>query len=286
MMIVVADSGATKTNWRVVMDDFTVISFETAGLSPYFNTELDFNNALVQGFPKELNPNEIANVFFYGAGCGAQERSSSVEGYLQNFFPAAEISAKSDALGAARALLHNDQGIIVILGTGSNISYYDGTKLEAKTPSLGFILGDEGSGAHMGRLLLRDFFYGRMDSVLGKKLSSHYDMDLAHVLNMIYDNPKPSTYLASFVPFLLDNVENPSIADLITRSFEEMYQLHLKCYPQLESLKIGVTGSVGCLFSSILDRVGSQHGFEVYKYLRYPIGSLVDYHVSLYRKEK
>ena len=281
-MIVVADSGATKTDWRIIMEDFSSASFETVGLSPYFNTELDFNDALTHGFPKELNPNEVSKVFFYGAGCGTQERGSRVESYLHSFFPAAEIFAWSDALGAAHALLHNDQGIIVILGTGSNISYYDGAKLEAKTPSLGFILGDEGSGANMGRLLLRDFFYGRMDSVLGKRLSSIYDMDLAHVLNMIYDSPKPSAYLASFVPFLLNNVENPYISDLITRSFEEMYQLHLSCYPNIRSIKIGVTGSVGCLFSSILDGVASQHGFKVYKYVRYPISSLVDYHVNLY----
>ncbi|QKG80588.1 hypothetical protein [Tenuifilum thalassicum] len=278
-MIIVADSGATKTDWRVLNNNGeTVAGFETIGLSPYFNQKEDYMSALSENFPHTLNPMEIRKVFFYGSGCGTFERGNDVELYLGGFFKNAQIEAVSDALGAARALFGKSSGIVAILGTGSNIAYYDGKQLISKTPSLGFILGDEGSGAYIGRLFLRAFLYHNLDSNLEAKLKKAYDVELTNILNRVYSGARPSAYLASFVPFVLENIENPMISAIVREAFVALYKNHLSAYDNLNDLDIRVTGSVGCLFSDILNNVAKEYGFTVTKYLRYPIEELVKYH--------
>ncbi|MGE0078586.1 MAG: hypothetical protein AB7S48_12055 [Bacteroidales bacterium] len=280
-MIIVADSGATKTDWRIIDGNSKVANFETIGLSPYFNTEADFMSALRHNFPTDINPDDIKSVYFYGSGCGVQERGENVANYLQLFFSNARVSAQSDALGAARALFGNEQGVVIILGTGSNITYYNGTRLESKTPSLGYALGDEGSGAYMGRLLLRSFLYGYLPADLSAKLSEKYNVQLSHILNMTYSSPRPSAYLASFVPFLVENISHPAITKIVDEALFMMYKHHLEVFSNLSELPIGVIGSVGCLFSERLNLIAGQNGFSVSKYLRYPIEHLVQYHTNI-----
>ncbi len=277
-MVIVADSGATKTDWRIIDRQGGAVSFETIGLSPYFNTEADFLSALTHNFPTAVDPNGVREVYFYGSGCGVQERGENVANYLRLFFSNASVSAQSDALGAARALFADGVGIVIILGTGSNITYYNGTGLENRTPSLGYALGDEGSGAFMGRLLLRSLLYGHLPADLSAKLAERYNVQLSHILNMTYTSPRPSAYLASFVPFLVDNVNHPAIASIVDEAFESMYNHHLSVFENLAELQVGVIGSVGCLFSEQLDRIAHSHGFTIAKYLRYPIDYLVEYH--------
>lgn len=279
-MIVVADSGATKTDWRIIKENGDCLSFETIGLSPYFNTSDDFRKALSENFPAQVSVDNVSHVYFYGSGCGNQERGSDVNGYLSAFFSNASVSAKSDALGAARALFGNSEGIVMILGTGSNVTYYNGKNLISKSPSLGFVLGDEGSGSFMGRLLLRAYLYGYLNKPLSKMLESEYNMDLSYILLNVYSKPRPSTYLASFVPFILKNIEQVQIREIVDETFSQLYQHHLRRYDNLDKRQIGVIGSVGCLFSSRLDAIAKKHGFKVEKYLRYPIEELLKYHQS------
>lgn len=278
-MIIVADSGATKTDWRIIDQNGKILNFETIGLSPYFNTESDFISALTHNFPNGVDPNNVKAVHFYGSGCGVQERGESVASYLQIFFSNAMVSAQSDALGAAHALFGNEQGIVIILGTGSNITYYNGKSLENRTPSLGYALGDEGSGAFMGRLLLRSLLYGYLPKELTEKLAEKYNVQISHILNMTYTSPRPSAYLASFVPFLVENINHPAITAIVDEALEMMYKHHLSVFPNLSDLSVGVIGSVGCLFSERLDLIAEKNGFKVTKYLRYPIEHLVKYHI-------
>ncbi|BDX38413.1 ATPase [Tenuifilaceae bacterium CYCD] len=279
-MIVVADSGATKTDWRIIDGSDKVVNFETIGLSPYFNTESDFLSALTHNFPTSIDQNSVSAVYFYGSGCGVQERGEAVANYLKLFFSNAKVSAQSDALGAARALFGNSPGVVIILGTGSNITYYNGIGLESKTPSLGYALGDEGSGAYMGRLLLRSFLYGYLPKELSGKLPLTYNVDLSHILNMTYSSPRPSAYLASFVPFLVENISHPTISEIVDEALEAMYKHHLAVFPNLSELPVGVIGSVGCLFGERLNLIAASKGFAITKYLRYPIEHLVKYHAK------
>lgn len=279
-MIIIADSGATKTDWRILEHSKPIASFETIGLSPYFNRKEDFLSALNQNYPKQFSPEQIKEVFFYGSGCGVHERGQDVARYLSIFFSNAKIHAVSDALGAARALFKRQPGIVVILGTGSNIAYYDGERLYNRTPSLGFVLGDEGSGAYMGRLLLRAYLYKTLDADIAHRLEQQYNVELSHVLNMVYSAPRPSAYLASFVPFILENIHNQHIYSIVKEAFVALYRCHFAVFENLSDLSIGVTGSVGCLFNQILDSVGEEYGFKISQYLRYPIVELINYHTQ------
>lgn len=276
-MIVVADSGATKTDWRIVEGD-TVLRFETTGLSPYFNTREDFVRELTRNIPSGFTPESVSAVFFYGSGCGTAERGNDVARYLSVFFANARVEAHSDALGAARALFGRGEGIVAILGTGSNITRYNGTDLDARTPSLGYVLGDEGSGAYMGRLLLRAYFYGSLTGSIRAKFEAEFNPELSDVLHRVYGESKPSAFLASFVPFIIANASDGQIAALIDTAFSDMCRVHLQPYADEKDLPIGVVGSVGCLLSERLDRVASQHGFTIARYLRYPVEELVKYH--------
>lgn len=276
-MILIADSGATKTDWIILNGDEQV-QFETTGLSPFFNNAENFKTALNNGFPKNMNPNDISEVFFYGSGCAAEERGQKVEDYLANFFTKAKTHAYSDALGAAKALFGNSCGVVVILGTGCNVTYYNGQTLNAQTPSLGYALGDEGSGAYIGRLLLRKYLYHLLPSDVCTMLEHDCDVCLTSILNSMYVEAKPSAYLASFVPFVVKNRNHPAIVQIVDEAFLDLYRYHLAAFKNLAELNIGVIGSVGCIFSDRLNLLAKEKGFTFTQFLQYPIPKLVEYH--------
>lgn len=279
-MIVIADSGLTKTDWRIVLSDKTVIPFETKGLSPFFCNEQDYYNSLLAAFPAGINPAEVTNVFFYGSGCAGEEKGYLAQQALQSFFKTANTFAYSDLLAAARSLFGDGKGVIAILGTGSNIAFYDGAQIIHRTPSLGFILGDEGSGAYIGRHLIKAFYYGTLPSDISEALKKRYDLDLNHVLDRVYSQPKPSAYLASFVPFVNENINNQFINQLVMKVFNDLYNSHLSVIPELNEYGLGVVGSVGFVFRDFLNRIAAENGFKVVGYTQYPIESLINYHIQ------
>jgi len=226
-MIVVADSGLTKTDWRIILSDATIIPFDTKGLSPFFCNDDDYYDSLLAAFPSGLDPLNVTKVFFYGSGCAGEEKGQKAQQALQSFFKTAQTFAYSDLLAAARSLFGDKKGVISILGTGSNIAFYDGTQVIHRTPSLGYILGDEGSGSYIGRLLIRAYFYGNLPLDLTIAIKERFDLDLVHVLDRVYSQPKPSTYLASFVPFVLENLSNPYMNNMVYNAFNDLYKAHL-----------------------------------------------------------
>ncbi len=279
-MIIVADSGATKTDWRVIKNDRTVIPFTTKGLNPFFSNEDDFFSALNAGFPSQLSPNGVEKVFFYGAGCAGEEKGYKAQMALQNFFTNSKSFAFSDLLAAARALFGNNQGVIAILGTGSNIAYYDGINTQHYTPSLGYVLGDEGSGAYIGKKILRSYFYNQLSAELAESFASMYRLDLPMVLDNIYIQPKPSSYLASFIPFVHDNIDNPLIFNIVKSSFMDLYTQHLSKIPELNEKGLGIIGSVGYIFRQIIEQIAQDQGFKIINFLQYPIENLVKFHIE------
>ena len=280
-MIIIADSGLTKTDWRLVLPNKQVISFETKGLSPFFCNDEDYSNALLSAFPSHLNPLMVTNVFFYGSGCSGEEKGNKAQQALQLFFTKADVHVYSDLLAAARSLFGDNKGVIAILGTGSNIAYYDGIKVIHRTPSLGFVLGDEGSGAYIGRKLIQAYFYGNLPVEISELFINQYDVDLSHVLDRVYSQQKPSAYLASFVPFVKENIDNEFIKQLAYSVFERLYDMHLKVIPELKEHGLGVVGSVGFVFKDILNRIAEDKGFEIKGFSQYPVESLVNYHITM-----
>lgn len=275
-MIVIADSGATKTDWRVLTERGTA-AFHTIGLSPYFTSADDLNAALREAFPASIDPKQVRQVHFYGTGCGSHEHGELMAQRLQAFFANAQTHASSDALGSARALFGNSEGLVVILGTGSNVCRYDGHSLSALTPSLGYALGDEGSGAHIGRLLLRAHLYHRLPPHISQELEQQYDVRISTVLEATYKGARPSAYLASFAPFALANLHEPTIQAIVNASLDELYQIHLSAYP-LTQLAVGITGSIGCLLAQRIDALAQKHGFAIARYVQRPIDALEEYH--------
>lgn len=278
-MLLIADSGLTKTDWRLVLNDKSIIKFETKGLSPFFCSEEDYHTALKSSFPSKIESSMVSKVFFYGSGCAGEEKGFKAQQALQSFFINAQVYAYSDLLAAARSLFGDEKGVIAILGTGSNIAFYDGIQVIHRTPSLGFILGDEGSGAFIGKQLVQSFFYGQMPYELSESFKNRFDLDLSNVLDKVYAQPKPSAYLASFVPFVKENLDDEFMGRLVYRVFENLYEKHLKVIPELNTYGLGVVGSVGSVFKDILLKVAYDNGFEIKRFVQYPVESLVNYHI-------
>lgn len=279
-MILIADSGLTKTDWRLVLNDNSVISFETKGLSPFFCSDEDYRTALQTSFPKDVDPSNVSHLFFYGSGCAGEEKGQKAQNALKSIFTEADVKVFSDLLGAARSLFADGKGVIAILGTGSNIAFYDGIKVIHRTPSLGFVLGDEGSGAFIGKQLLQSYFYSLMPLALSERFKSQFNIELSVVLDKVYAQPKPSAYLASFVPFVKENINEVFIQQLVYSVFDSLYEKHLKVIPELNLYGLGVIGSIGSVFKDVLLKIANDKGFEVKGFSQYPIEALTKYHIT------
>ncbi len=279
-MILIADSGLTKTDWRLALNENSIVSFETKGLSPFFCSDEDYRVALEEAFPKNIDISNVSQLFFYGSGCAGEEKGLKAQQALKAIFKNADVRAYSDLLGAARSLFGDGKGVIAILGTGSNIAYYDSKNIIHRTPSLGFVLGDEGSGAFIGKQLLQSYFYGLMPKSLSEKLNSQHNINLSVVLDKVYTQPKPSAYLASFVPFVNENINELFMQQLVYNAFVALYEKHLKVIPELNSYGLGVVGSIGSVFKDALAKVAHDKGFEIKGFSQFPIESLTKYHIA------
>ena len=193
-MFIVADSGSTKTEWRIVESCDKIRTFHTGGINPYYQTSDDINN-IVTIITKSIEPNKINNVFFYGAGCTSPEKNKIVNGVLCKSFPNAKCKAESDILGACRGLIQRKRGIVGILGTGSNSSLFDGNNIEKNVSPLGFILGDEGSGASMGKRLVADCLKNQLPESLKNIFLEEMNTNSLEIIDNVYRKPFPNRYL-------------------------------------------------------------------------------------------
>lgn len=280
-MKIIADSGSTKTHWKIIDSNGIYCDFFSPGLNPYHYNSQDYAKAMRRAVEHKANPNDINEVFFYGAGCASPERCSQVSNCLAQLFPKARINVFADLLGAARALFANSSGIVVVLGTGSSVGYYTGVEVHRKTMSLGYILGDEGSGAHMGKELLRKWAYGELLPEVTQKMTSQFNLSVDTVLNSIYSNAYPAKFMAKFTSFLAENISSVQVQQIVENSFKELYSNHLAKYSECKTNPIGVVGSVGKVFAPQLKKVLHQYGISVAKTIQYPIDALVAYHSEL-----
>lgn len=280
-MKIIADSGSTKTHWKIIDSGGVCYDFFSPGLNPYHYNKQDYSKAMRSAVEHKANPNDIKEVFFYGAGCASPDRCSQVSNCLAHLFPKAQIDVYTDLLGAARALFDNSPGIVVVLGTGSSVGYYTGSEVHRKTVSLGYILGDEGSGAHMGKELLRRWAYGELLPELAQKMTSQFNLSVETVLKSIYSNAYPARFMAKFTRFLAENISTVQAQQIVEDSFKELYSKHLAMYSECKTNSIGVVGSVGKVFAPQLKNVLNQHHISVANTIQYPIDALVAYHGEL-----
>ncbi len=266
--ILVADSGSTKTDWRLGGQPL-----ETVGINPVRDSEEQ-----VQDVISSLPDADIVEAFFYGAGC-IPPFKGKVERALATKFPRAAVHVESDMLGAARALCGRERGIACILGTGSNSCLYDGEGIVANVPPLGYILGDEGSGAVLGRILVGDLLKGMLDASLKERFLSSLHLTQEEILDRVYRQPMPNRFLAGLVPFIIENKAEPSVHRLVVGEFRRFFSRNVAKY-QRSDLSVHFVGGVAHSLCNELREAAAQEGFRVGTILRSPIDRLEAFHMT------
>ncbi len=266
-MILIADSGSTKTDWRLLANN-DIEQAQTMGLNPnLINQEILSQNLSTLPFP----PKEVKQVFFYGAGCGTDKNVLWLKEKLGLHFPNAEVEIKSDLVAAAIACLGNNSGLVAILGTGSNLAFYDGQKLIQKTPSLGYILGDEGSGSYMGKLFLSAYLKGSFD----QEFCSKVKIDLQEVIQKVYQEKMPNRYLASFAKLMFRQRHHPQVAAIIQKCFSDWFEKEVLPYSVKE---ISLVGSIAYYFNTELRQAATRFDVSVLNIIESPISALCLYY--------
>ena len=277
-MILIADSGSTKTSW-VYIDKNKKEFLQTNGINPFFRSSQDIFEELTKT-NLVLFSKDIKEVYFYGAGIIDKEKAKVVTIALSKLFPNATFDAQSDLLASAHATLGKSEGIACILGTGSNSCFYDGNEIVAHVPPLGYILGDEGSGSALGRKLVADYLKGIMPDNLKEKFTNRFGYVYGDYLEGAYKKEKPNKFLASFVPFLKENIDQEYSRNLIVHSFEEFVQRNIIQYPGNKKVKICFVGSIAFYFKEQLELVLAKNGMQLGIIVKEPLEGLIKYHLA------
>ena len=275
-MILIADSGSTKTEWALVSKNET-ITFETSGMNPYFVT----TNELIkiqEIILEKVNNKNVTNVFFFGAGCNSSEKKNVIEVFLNKTFPDSETEIESDLLGAAKALFGKSNGIAVILGTGANSGYFNGNEITFKTESLGYILGDEGSGAYIGKHFITNLLYGNFSKEIENNFKNEFGIGKTEILENVYRKSNANKYLASFTYFIKTNIKNKQVKAIVENAFYDLITNHLLKYPDIKNNKVGFVGSIANVFSEILIEKCKFYNITIQLIVAKPIMKLVEFY--------
>jgi N-acetylglucosamine kinase-like BadF-type ATPase len=275
-MILIADSGSTKTTWKLIGNSGETKNIKTDGINPFFRTEENIFQELERVLLLETGT-DVQQIYFYGAGIVNAEKGDVIRRALNRIYTEAFIETHSDVLGAARALFGNQPGIACILGTGSNVCLYDGVQITGGVSPLGFILGDEGSGAVMGRKLLGDYFKEVMPPYLRVAFSEQFKISREEVLNRVYRSEKPNQFLAQFVPFLSNHANSAYCQEVVQQNFMDFFERNVVKLPDYRKYSIGFVGSVAYYFSQILINTASYFGYEQTIVIKDPIDGLERY---------
>lgn len=279
-MILIADSGSTKAEWRILMPDGTISQARTAGYNPNHQTAESILSSLEKELPPQL-PAKPEQIFFYGAGCTSEQSKNIIREVLAKVFPEAAATVESDILAAARSLCLKEPGIACILGTGANSCFYDGENISLNTPALGYILGDEGSGNDLGQKVIADYFRGDMPEHLRKRFAKRFPVTVDEVLNRLYKQPFPKPYLASFSRFLFHNLKEPYCYKLVYDRFTEFLQRNVLKYPDYKNYPLHFVGSIAFYYGNILRQTAADQGLRTGRILEGPIAGLTLYHGEL-----
>lgn len=278
-MIAIVDGGSTKCDWVILENDGTeVLKTETVGFNPnitkpeLISIELEKNQALTKFC------DYLENIFFYGSGCGTPENRLIVEREIQKVFTNANIQVKEDLLAAAYAAYRGVPAIVCILGTGSNACYFDGENVKTELPSLGFLIGDEGSGSALGKQLVRHYFMKKLPPDLHQQFTEIYQLNIDDLLKNMYHNPRANAYMADFTRFIVDRKSHPYFQNFIYKELKNFLEFQVMPYEECRDAEINFIGSVAYFFEDSLRAAASDFHFKVGTVVQKPIESLVDYH--------
>lgn len=281
-MILIADGGSTKTTWSLIPQTGGDSLFETEGYHPFFVGSDYIRESLKKNLPKAVKGKAhiVKRIFIYSAGGGySPETDSILKDGLSGVFTSAEIIIETDLLAAARALLGDKEGFAAILGTGTNSCIYDGKQVTANIESLGFLLGDEGSGGFIGKKLIGDYIREVMPDSVRRTFFDTYQLTGIELLNKVYEHPVANSYCASFAKFAGEHMkEDPYYYDLVYGSFQEFFNNIVTRYPNYQAYSFNCIGSIAYNFRHILEIVAVEHGMKPGKIERDPMSGLIAYH--------
>ncbi|MEN8879853.1 MAG: N-acetylglucosamine kinase [Polaribacter sp.] len=278
-MILIADGGSTKADW-IALDaqKEEVFRVRTLGLNPAVVAREELNNRIVNMFQLINVKEAVSEIHFYGAGCGTAQPSKILKEVLAAIFVNATIHIAEDMLAAVYAATGKTPALVCILGTGSNSCYFDGTQLQMKTASLGYILMDEASGNYFGKLLLREYFYDKMPKVMAARFREEFNLDADVIKENLYRMPNPNMYLASFAKFMFAFKEEKYIKKIIKRGFQEFFKYRVLPYEKDAQTPLYFIGSIAFYFRDILEKVALKNGHVITDVIQRPIDNLLAYH--------
>ncbi len=279
-MQLIVDSGSTKSDWVLIGENSTT-EYLTSGLNPNFHTEETVYKTILAN--KELSRlgAEINHVFFYGAGCSSNALNAIIEKGLKRVFTHATIFVDHDLKACAIATHQGEPSISCILGTGSNACFYDGNTVSQNRPSLGYLLGDEGSGAYFGKQLISSFLYKQLPSNIEKVLKEDHQLTKDMVFNSIYSQPNPNTYLASFMKVIYQFANDKYVKEMIFEGFKHFISIHVCCYTNYRDYNTHFVGSIAYLFQTELKQACEFFEVKIGQVIQRPISGLVQYHQQI-----
>ena len=279
-MIIVVESGSTKSDWVLVNDDNEQKRFKTMGFNPFFHNETIIYNAIKYNNELCKFSKDVKAVHFYGAGCSSEELNLVVKKALAKVFINAEITVDHDLLACALATYDGSPSISCILGTGSNSCYYDGNDIIENVPALGYILGDEGSGAYYGKKLLTDFLYNKLPNEIQQDFIQKFNITKADIFENTYMKPHANVYLASFMRFISDHKESEYVTNMINDGMNHFLQNHVMCYKNYKDVKVNFIGSISYIFRDNLYNQANKHNIDIGEIIKQPIDNLVNHHIK------
>lgn len=277
-MKLIIDCGSTKADWVILNGKEVVLKFQTEGFNPNYTDKNTILSIILDNTSYKTYIQEITEIYFYGTGCGNQDNCSLIENVFKSIFLNANIIVTHDLMAACHALFGDKEGIACILGTGSHSCRYDGNEIIDKAVSLGYIIGDEGSGNHIGKQLLRDYFYKKMPDILSEKFEKEYDINIISVIDNIYHKNQASKYLASLSRFAYENNEHDYMKAICSKCFDKFIEYFILKYETSKDLEIGFVGSIAYYFQDLLCERLENHKLRLGKIIKNPIEGLIEYH--------
>ena len=278
MAILIADSGATKCEWCFVDNNNRKKVVVTQGMSPYFLDAVQIETIIRNELLPSLKTKVPDFIYYYGTGCANPNNVKIVERAIKKVFPSSKTSVTYDLMATARAACGHEKGIACILGTGSNSCYYDGKKIVTNSPGIGYVLGDEGSGAYLGKKVVQYYLYKTFDDELRYKFDLKYQTNSAQILEHVYKQPLPNRYLAGYTKFLSENRGHYMIENIIEDGLNDFFFTHLCKYSEIWKYPVGFIGGVADAFRDVLIDLCHSYEFELGKILSNPMEGLIAYH--------
>jgi N-acetylglucosamine kinase-like BadF-type ATPase len=272
----IADCGATKGEWCLITND-KVKTISTPGISPYFLSSEEIRNILLKNIKPKIKT-EVNEVHYYGTGLFDPANVKLIKKILVQVFAGAKVYADHDIMGAARALCGHQKGIVANLGTGTFSCYYDGKKIVKSRPGPGYVLGDEGSGAYLGKKVLQYYLYEIFDEDLRYRFDQNYHTSRSEILENVYRKPFPNRYLASFAMFLAENRGHYMVENILEDGLNDFFFFHLSKFPEIWKLPVNFVGSIAFGFRDVLQQLCNSYEFELGKVIQKPMKGLVEYH--------